>query len=143
MNSSNLVNLGLATEPLPGLSKAFSRLSLLTAVVASQAYSIQAIFFGHALRPVSVYVIDRQTHLRLLSGQIGSIQEVFHWDGMLPTMLISVLVFVAAWMAARGTAKLLAKLATERVVRPNSSIPTPSSYSDGGDLATVSTEGVA
>ncbi len=108
MNSSNVVKQGLAIEPAPGLSKAISRLSLLTAVVASQAYLIHAIFFAHALTPVSVYVIDRQTHLHLLSGQIGSIQVVFHWDGLTPTMLISLLVFVVGWMAARGTAKLLA-----------------------------------
>ena len=103
-----MVEQGLAIEPTRGLSKTISRLSLLTAVVASQAYLIHAIFFAHALTPVGVYVLDRQTHLHLLSGQIGSIQEVFHWDGVIPTMLISFLVFVVVWMAARGTAKMLA-----------------------------------
>jgi hypothetical protein len=108
MNSSTMVKQGLAIEPAPGLSKTIPGLSLLTAVVASQAYLIHAIFFAHALTPISVYVLDRQTHLRLVSGQIGSLQQVFHWDGLLSTMLISVVVFVVGWMAARATAKLLA-----------------------------------
>jgi hypothetical protein len=68
MNSSNIVAPGLALEPTPGLSKTSSRLSLLTAVVASQAYLIYAIFFAHALTPIGVYVIDRQTYLYLPLG---------------------------------------------------------------------------
>ena len=105
MNSSYMVEQEHAREPV---SKALSRLSLLTALVASQAYLIHATFFAHALTPIGVYVIDRQTHLHLVSGQIGNIEEVFHWDGLIPTILISVLVFVVGWMAARGTGRLLA-----------------------------------
>jgi hypothetical protein len=107
MNRENIDTKARALEPAPDCSKTVSRVSLLTAVVASQAYLIHAIFFAQALTPISVYVIDRQTHLRLLSGQIGSLQQVFHWDGLISTMLISVVVFVGGWMAARGTAKLL------------------------------------
>ena len=104
----NKIEQALAIDPTPGTSKTLSRLSLLTAAIASQAYSAHAIFFAHALTPISVYVIDRHTHLHLLSGQVGNIEEVFHSDGLIPTMLISLLVFVLGWMAARGTAKLLA-----------------------------------
>ena len=107
MNRAIIETKARALEPAPDCSKTVSRVSLLTAVVASQAYLIHAIFFAHALTPISVYVIDRQTHLHLLSGQIGSLHEVFHWDGLLSTMLISVVVFVAGWMAVRGTARLL------------------------------------
>jgi len=80
----------------------------MTAVVASQAYLIHAAFFAHALTPVGVYVIDLRTHLHLVAGQIGNIEEVFHWDGLVSTILISALVFVVGWMGARGTATLLA-----------------------------------
>jgi hypothetical protein len=107
MNSANMVEQGHALEPV---SKAVSRSSLLTALVVSQAYLIHATFFAHALTPISVFVIDPKTHLHLLSGQIGNIEEVFHWDGFIPTILLSVLVFVVGWMAARGTARLLAGL---------------------------------
>jgi len=74
-------------------SKTVARLSSLTGVFASQAYLIHAAFFAHALTPVEVYVLDPKTHIRLLAGQIGNIEEVFHWNGLIPTMLISVLVF--------------------------------------------------
>jgi hypothetical protein len=112
MNSSNAIESPIesasAIELEPALSKTISRLSLLTAVVASQAYLIHASFFGHALTPIGVYVIDPKTHLHLLAGQTGNIEEVFHWDGVIPTILIAVLVFAFGWMAAQGTAKLLA-----------------------------------
>jgi len=71
-------------------------------------YLIHAAFFAHALTPVGVFVIDPRTHLHRVSGQIGNIEEVFHWDGLISTMLNSALVFVVGWMAARGTARLLA-----------------------------------
>ena len=100
--------MSLAIQTTRNLSKNASRLSLLTAVVASQAYLIHAAFFAHALTPVDVYVIDPRTNLRLVSGQIGNIEEVFHWDDLISTMLIAVLVFVVGWMATRGTARLVA-----------------------------------
>ena len=111
MNSANLVGNGLAIERTTDLSKATSKLSLLTAAVATQAYLIRAAFFTRVLTPIEVYVIDRQTHRRLLSGQIGDIEEVFHWDGLLPTMLISVLVFAVSWVATRVIARLFASYA--------------------------------
>src|SRR5690242_10266843 len=107
MNSSNTYGQALPIEVAPDPSKAVSRLSLLMAVVTSQAYLVHAIFFAHALRPISIYVIDRQTHLEALPGQVGSLEAVFHWDGLIPTMLIAVLVFALSWMAVRGMAKLL------------------------------------
>jgi hypothetical protein len=137
MSSSNTVERRLAIEPAP-LSKTISRLSLLTAMVASQAYLIHAIFFAHVLTPISVYVIDRHTHLPLLSGQIGSTQEVFHWDGLTSTMLISVLVFVVGWMAARGAARLLSPArGLEGVARPALLAPAIAA----NDIATVLTGG--
>jgi hypothetical protein len=107
MNSSNNIEPRFALESTPSPSKTISRLSLLTALLVSQAYLIHAAFFAHALTPIGVYVIDRHTHLHLRAGQIGDIEEVFHWGGLLPTMLISFLVFVGGWIAARATARLL------------------------------------
>jgi hypothetical protein len=96
----------LPIESMPNLSKTVSRLSLLVAVVASQAYLIHAAFFAHALTPIGVFVIDPRTHLHRVSGQIGNIEEVFHWDGLTSTILIAILVFVVGWMAARGATML-------------------------------------
>ena len=106
MSSSNEIESAI-TDLEPDTSKTVSTLSLLTAVIASQAYLVHAAFFGHALTPVDVYVIDPKTHLHLLAGQIGNIEEVFHWDGLIRTMLITGLVFALGWMAIRGAAKLL------------------------------------
>ena len=111
--------MSVAIQSTPNPSKTTPRLSLLTAVVASQAYLIYAAFFARALTPVGVYVIDPHTHLHLVSGQIGNIEEVFHWDGLVQTMLLSVLVFVAGWMAARGTAKLLASSGSASYIQTN------------------------
>jgi hypothetical protein len=118
MNSANTSGQALPIGAAPDPSKTVSRLSLLMAVVTSQTYWIHAIFFAHALTPVSVHVIDRQTHLELLPGQVGSLEAVFHWDGLMPTMLIAIVVFAVSWMLLRATAKLL-------------SAPTPENYTDG------------
>jgi hypothetical protein len=72
-------------------------------------YLIHGAFFNHALTPASVYVIDPKTHLHLLSGQIGNIEAVFHWDGLASTILMSVLVFIIGWAAVSGLAKLFAQ----------------------------------
>ncbi len=108
MNSSTRVEQAHALEPISGASKTISRLSLLTALVASQTYLIHATFFAHALTPIGVYVVDPNTHLHLVSGQIGNIEEVFYWNGLISTILIAVLVFVGGWLSVRGTARLLA-----------------------------------
>jgi hypothetical protein len=118
IDSSDLVARPLALEPTPPLSKTISRLSVLTAVVASQTYLIRAAFFAHSLTPIGVFVIDRQTHLHLASGQVGSIEEVFHWDGMILTMVISILVFVVAWAVTRRTATLFARSSPRKPARP-------------------------
>jgi uncharacterized protein YjbJ (UPF0337 family) len=97
-------------------------------MVASQLYLIHAAFFAHALKPVGVYVVDPHTHLHVLPGRVGNIEAVFHWDGLTQTMLISVLVFVIAWAAARKTAALRANTGSKRVVHPNSLIPTRPSH---------------
>lgn len=81
------------------------RLSLLAAFVASEAYSIYATFFAHALTPVTVYVVDRYTHRRLLPGQIGDIEEVFTWDGLVPILVFSLIVFSLTWCIMRVTAR--------------------------------------
>jgi hypothetical protein len=91
------------------VSKTVSRLSSLTGVLAFQAYLIHATFFAQALTPVEVYVVDPKTHRHLVYGQIGNIEEVFHWNGLISTVRISVLIFALGWMAARRTARLLSR----------------------------------
>jgi hypothetical protein len=85
-------------------SKAGRRWSLLAGFVAGEAYSIYATFFAHALAPATAYVVDRYTHQRLLPGQIGDIEEIFDWDGLLPILVVSLIVFSLPWCIMRVTA---------------------------------------
>jgi hypothetical protein len=119
MNSSNTVEPRFEIEPPLAVSRTVSRFSSLTGVFASQAYLIHATFFAHALTPVEVYVADPKTHLHLVSGQIGNIEEVFRWNGLIPTMLISVVVFALGWMVARGAARLLSSSGSKSSGRIN------------------------
>jgi len=85
-------------------SKAARRWSLFAGFVAGEAYSICATYFAHALAPASVYVVDRYTHQRLLPGQIGDVEEIFNWDGLLPILLVSYIVFSLPWCIIRVSA---------------------------------------
>jgi hypothetical protein len=49
-------------------------------------------------------VVDRYTHQRLLPGQIGDIEKTFNWDGLLPILLFSFIVFSLPWCIMRATA---------------------------------------
>jgi hypothetical protein len=139
MNSTDGSEPESGIEPALVLSKTASRLSLLTGVFASQAYLIHAIFFAHALIPVEVYVVDPKTQLHLLAGQNGNIEEVFHWNGLLPTMLISVVVLALGWMAARGAAKLLSSWGSKKVFSSNQSIYQLAMAAASSDVSTAST----
>jgi hypothetical protein len=114
MNSLSETEREFGIEPTLTASKTVSRLSSLTGVFASQAYLIHATFFAHALTPVEVYVLDPKTHLHMVGGQIGNIEEVFHWNGLTSTILTAVVVFALAWMAARGIARLFSDWRSRR-----------------------------
>ncbi len=86
-------------------SDAATRSSLLTAFVAGEVCSICSTFFAHFLRPPSVYVVDRYTHRRLLPGQVGNLEEVFNWDGLIPILVLSFIVFILSWCVMYAAAK--------------------------------------
>jgi hypothetical protein len=71
-------------------------------LTAAETYWIYAIFVAHALTPIEVYVTDRSTNRRLLSGQIGYVEEVFHWNGLFPTLAASLAVFALVWCVLRA-----------------------------------------
>jgi hypothetical protein len=97
--------------------------ALLPGFVAGEAYSIYATFFAHALAPATVYVVDRYTHRRLLPGQIGDIEEIFNWDGLLPILLFSLIVFSLPWCIMRVTAGCVNRFRRQTVARAEE-IPT-------------------
>jgi len=88
-------------EP-PALSiRAVSRLSLMAAFVAAEAFSIYAVFVAHALTPVHVFIVDRLTNHVLVPGSIGNLEEVFNWNGLLPYLLFTLITFTLTWWAVR------------------------------------------
>jgi hypothetical protein len=78
-------------------------LSMLVGFVAAEAFLIYAIFIAHTLKPISFHLIE-QSH----SGVPGKYQELFHADGLLLTLVASLMVLAFVWLAARGTASTIA-----------------------------------
>jgi hypothetical protein len=78
-------------------------------LTAAETYWIYAIFVAHALTPISVFVTDRSTNRRFLSGQIGYVEEVFHWNGLFSTLAASLAMFALVWCVLRGSSWALAR----------------------------------
>jgi hypothetical protein len=98
-------------------SKAVRRLSLLVGIVAGEAYSIYATFIAHALTPVTVYEVDRYTHRRLSSGQIGDIEEIFNWASLVPVLVLSLIVSALTWYVICLTASCAHQFRRQTVAR--------------------------
>lgn len=98
-------------------SKTARRLGLLAGLVAGEAYSIYATFIAHALTPVTVYVVDRYTHRQLLPGQIGDIEEIFNWAGLVPVLILSLIVSGLTWYVIRVTASCAYQYRRQTVAR--------------------------
>ncbi len=73
------------------------RLSGLMALIVAETYSVYATFLAHTLTPVSVFVVDRATRLRLPPGGIGDLRVSFNADGIASVLLMSILVFAMSW----------------------------------------------
>ena len=78
-----------------------------------------ATFFAHILRPPRLYVVDRYTHQRLLPGQIGDLQVVVNWDGLIRILVFSLIVFALVWCVMRLIAKCRRELGKQIVGRSN------------------------
>jgi hypothetical protein len=102
-----------------------SHLQLLGAFAAGEASSVYATFFAHAVRPPSVYVIDRYTHHRVSAGKIGDLEEVFHWDGLILVLVLSLIVFGVAWCVIRVAVEYADHLRSQTVVRSEATHAAP------------------
>src|SRR5712671_5319754 len=85
-----------AGEPTrdPAHERRVAGLSLLAAYAAGEAYSIYAVFVAHSLQPVTFYLSEENPFLRAVSGKYV---EVFNPDGLIATMLVSMMVFGSIW----------------------------------------------
>ena len=87
-----------------------AKLSLFAAYAGGEAYSIYAVFVAHGLQPVTFYLSEQNPLRRAISGRYV---EVFHPDGLIPTMVVSLIVFVSIWCLFRGVARTLSKQVNE------------------------------
>jgi hypothetical protein len=112
-------------ELVPRVSKAMNRLSLLAGYAAAAAFSIYAIFFANALTPVRILLNEPDLSRQNVSGKY---LEIFNWDGLMPTLLAVLAVFVLGWCIVRGTAwavggqRLAAILPSQTAPRMSSSV---------------------
>ncbi len=90
------------------------RRSLLGALIAGEASSIYATFFGNILTPFQIYLVDRATGRRLPSGHIGYIVEVFSWEGVISVVALSVVVSILTFCLIRIAAKNSTEFPKER-----------------------------
>jgi hypothetical protein len=86
----------------PVFPKWFKRIDMLSGFAAAEIYWIYAIFIAHVLT-ISVYITDRSTNLRVLSGQIGDLREVIHSNGVVPSLIASLGLFALVWCVVRGS----------------------------------------
>ncbi len=80
--------------------------SLLCACAAGEAFLLYAILIAHTLRPVTQHLIG---HNSGHPGAAARYQAIFNWNGLIPTMLGSLLVVAAVWAALQITVRALAK----------------------------------
>ncbi len=85
-------------RPLPITNRRHSMntWSLFAACAAGEAFLLYAIVIAHTLRPVTELLIG---HDSSRPGAAGRYQQIFNWDGLIPTMLGSLFVVAAAWCA--------------------------------------------
>lgn len=76
--------------------------SLLAAYAGGEAYSIYAVCIAHSLQPVTFYLSEQNPLRRAVSGKYV---EVFNPDGLMATLVVSLIVFVAIWCLLEGVAR--------------------------------------
>jgi len=87
-------------QPSTNGSHSIKPWSVFLACAAGEAFLLYAIFIAQTLRPVTALLIGHD------SGRPGAstrYREIFNWDGLIPTMLGSLLVVAAVWSALQLT----------------------------------------
>jgi hypothetical protein len=93
-------------EPIAKGSHSLKIWSLLPACAAGEAFLLYAILIAHTLRPVTALLIGHDSGRR---STVHRYEEIFNWNGLIPTMLGSLLVVALVWSALQLTAQDLPK----------------------------------
>jgi large-conductance mechanosensitive channel len=123
----------LCRDPLRTLAIAngANRLSLAAGLVAGVAYSTFASFVANALTPVSGRLIELDSFRRTVSGRY---QEVLSLNGVMFTVMGSLVVFALVWLMMRVTLEHWRRVKTGRILScPNP--PSPMRFSINRELA--------
>ncbi len=98
---------GLRSVFQPGTdgSQSFKPWNVFFACAAGQAFLWYAILIAHSLRPVTALLIGQDSGR---PGPSARYQEIFNWDGLIPTMLGSLLVVAAVWFAMQLSGRISA-----------------------------------
>lgn len=91
-------------QPMSIASYCMKRWTIVVACAAGETFLLCAILIAHTLRPVTALLIDQSSHRMGMSGRY---QYIFNPDGLIPTMLGSLLVVAAVWCALQLTARAL------------------------------------
>jgi hypothetical protein len=86
--------------------------SLLCACTAGEAFLLYAILIAHTLRPVTAQLIGHNSSHPSASARY---REIFNWNGLIPTMLGSLLVVAAVWAALQITVRAFARAPLEEL----------------------------
>jgi hypothetical protein len=88
-------------QPIANSSHSMKTWSLLPACAAGEAFLLYAILIAHTLSPVTALLIGHNSGRQ---STVHRYQEIFNWDGLIPTMLGSLLVVAVVWSALQLTA---------------------------------------
>jgi hypothetical protein len=93
-------------EPIANGSHSMKTWSLLPACAAGEAFLLYAILIAHTLRPVTALLIGHDSGRQ---SPVHRYVEIFNLNGLIPTMLGSLLVVAIVWSALQLTAWALLK----------------------------------
>jgi hypothetical protein len=99
-------------QPSSNGSHSIKPWSVLFACAAGEAFLLYAILIAHTLSPVTALLIG---HDPSRPGASARYREVFNWDGLIPTMLGSLLVVAAVWSAMQLTTRAVPKVSLDHL----------------------------
>jgi len=91
-------------QPIATGSHSRKTWSLLPACAAGEAFLLYAILIAHTLRPVTPLLIGHDSGRQ---STVHRYQEIFNWNGLIPTILGSLFVVAVVWSALQLTARAL------------------------------------
>lgn len=80
-------------------------MSLVAGYVAGETCSVYAIFIAHIMNPVSFRLVESNLELRPIYGRY---QEIYNWDGLVFTVVLSLAVFALASCTVQAFAAFIA-----------------------------------